>query len=274
MRIIARFLFFAAVGASLVTGSQAGSDSRLVTVARETHSVPWTMPGDFLQRLRISDLVVSGTIESSSPRGLQTVNGETLNANIARLRVDRVFQGKTAEELQFSWFTIHWDGTRGYGYSGPLLANFQTRKRYLVFLKRNESDWTVAMPVYALEVELTPESPSGSLRDLSEDLPEQRYEAIAQELETAALSVPPPPPGMTGDAAAYFPFVFDLLGACADPFYRLFASSPSPELRREALRWLKRIGDRHMTCKTAAVPVKESKRSVRAFPNTASLSGR
>ena len=145
-----------------------------VTVVRETHSMPWTMPGDFLQRRRISDLVVSGTIESSSPRGLQIVNGETLNAKIARLGVDRVFQGKTAKELQFSWYTIHSDGARGYGYSGPPLADFQTRKRYLVFLKRNESDWTFAMPVYALEVELASEPPSGSLRDLSEALPEQR----------------------------------------------------------------------------------------------------
>jgi hypothetical protein len=90
--------------------------------------------GDFLQRLRISDLVVSGTIESSSPRGLQIVNGETLNANTARLRVDRVFPGKTTEELQFSWYTTHWDGARGYGYSGPPLADSQTRKRYSVFL--------------------------------------------------------------------------------------------------------------------------------------------
>jgi hypothetical protein len=30
------------------------------------------------------------------------------------------------------------------------------------------------MPVYALDVELASESPSGSLRDLSEALPEQR----------------------------------------------------------------------------------------------------
>jgi hypothetical protein len=104
--------------------------------------------------------------------------------------------------------------------------------------------------------------------------PNKRYEAIAQELETAALGVPPPPPGMSGDAAAYFPTVFDLIGACADPFYHLFVSSPSPELCREALRWLNLIGNRHMICKTEAVPLKESKRSVRAFPNAASLSGR
>jgi hypothetical protein len=214
-------------------------------------SVPWTMPGNFIDRLRISDLVVSGIVESSVPRGVLIINGETLNANTARLRVDRVFQGETAKELQFSWFTIHWDGAGGYGYSGPPLANFQTGKRYLVFLKRNKSGWIVAMPVYALEVELAPEFPSGSLLDLSELLPEQRYEALAQELETAALRVPAPPPGMTGEAAEYFSPVFDLVGGCAKPFYRRFATSPSPELRAEALRWLGLIGSRHITCRTS-----------------------
>jgi hypothetical protein len=227
-------------------------------VAQNSNSLPWAMPGDFLQRLRISDLVVSGTVESSSPRGVQTVDGAKLATNTARLRVDRVFQGKTREELQFTWFTFFVDVGKpgGFAYSGPPVADFRPRKRYLVFLKRDKSSWVVAMPMYALEVELAPESPSGSLRNLSELLPEQRHEAIAQELETAALLVPIPPPGMTGEAAAYFSAVFDLLGACAEPFYRWFVSSPSPELRAAALRQLELIGSRHMTCKTAVAPVK------------------
>ena len=228
-------------------------------MAQNSNSLPWVMPGDFLQRLRISNLVVSGTVESSSPRGVQTVDGTKLTVNTTRLRVDRVFQGKTREELEFTWFTFFvGDAGKpgGFAYSGPPLADFRPRKRYLVFLKRDKSGWVVAMPVYKLEVELAPESPSGSLRDLSELLPEQRYEAIAQELETAALLVPIPPRGMTGEAETYFPAVFDLLGACAEPFYRWFVSSPSPELRAAALRQLELIGSRHMTCKTAVAPVK------------------
>jgi hypothetical protein len=173
------------------------------------------MPGDFVERLRISDLVVSGTVESSMPHEVQIVDGEMLNAHTSILRVDRVFKGEARKQLQFSWFTIRWDGTSGYGYSGPPLASFQPRHRYLVFLKRDNSGWAVAMPVYALEVELAPESPTGSHRDLSEVLAEERREAIAQELENAALRLPIPPPGMTGEAAAYFPAVFDLLRGCA-----------------------------------------------------------
>ena len=214
------------------------------------------MPGNFLHRLQISDVVVSGTVESLSPAGVQTVDGEKLTATTARLRVDRVFQGKAAGELQFTWFTFYMEGSGGWAYSGPPPADFRPHKRYLVFLKRDKSGWVVAMPLYALEFELSPTPPSGSIRDFSQLLPEQRYEAIGEELETAALLVPAPPPGMTGEAAAYFPSVYDLLGGCAEPFYRKFLSSPSPELRGEALRWLELIRSRRMTCKTAVVPVK------------------
>ena len=213
------------------------------------NSFPWTMPGNFLQRLQISDAVVSGTVESLSPTGVQTVDGVRLTATTARLRVDRVFQGEAKGEIQFMRFTLHAEGAGGYAYSGPPLADFRPHKRYLVFLKRGKSGWVVAMPLYALEFELSPMPPTDSIRDLSQLLPEQRYEAIGEELQAAALLLPIPPPGMTGEAAAYFPPVYDLLGGCAEPFYRKFLSSPSPELRTEALRWSELISLRHRTCK-------------------------
>ena len=86
------------------------------------------------------------------------------------------------------------------------------------------------MPLYAFEVELAPAPPSNAPRDLSQALRQERYEGIAEELETSALLAPTPPPGMTGEAAATsFPAVFDLLGGCAEPCYRHFFSSPSKE---------------------------------------------
>ena len=120
------------------------------------NSFPWTMPGDSLQRLQISDVVVSGTVESLSPAGVQTVDGEELTAITARLRVDRVFQGEAEEELRFTWFTLHMEGSGGYAYSGPPIADFRPHKRYLVFLKRDKFDWVVAMPLYALELDCHP----------------------------------------------------------------------------------------------------------------------
>jgi hypothetical protein len=108
------------------------------------------------------------------------------------------------------------------------------------------------MPLYAIEVKLAPTPPSEAMGDLSQAPTDKRYEALAQELETAALLVPIPRPGLTGEAATYFPAIFDLLGGCAEPFYRRFFSSPILELRRAALNWLRLIESRHMTCKSSA----------------------
>jgi hypothetical protein len=212
--------------------------------------LPWTFPGDFRERLRISDLVVSGTIEGTFRAGSRTVDGTEVTAHAAHVRVDRVFQGNAAgEKLRFAWFTLRMPTTgRGFIYSGPPLADFRPGKRYLIFLKRIRSGWEVAIPVVAIEEELIATPPRSAPRDLSPVPLRQRYQEIAEELENAALAQPVPSPGMTGEAASYFPSVFDLLGGCAEPFYRRFLSSPSPELRSAASDWLGLIRSRHLAC--------------------------
>jgi hypothetical protein len=214
-------------------------------------SLPWTFPGDFHERLRMSDLVVTGTIQETFRAGSRTVEGTEVNAHAAHVRVDRVFQGNAAgDKFRFTWFTLHMPTTgRGFVYSGPPLADFRPGKRYLIFLKRTRSGWEVAMPLYAIEEELTATPHRGALGDLSQVPLQQRYQEIAEELENAALAQPVPPPGMTGEAASYFPSIFDLRGGCAEPFYRRFLSSLDPQLRDAASTWLELIRSRHLACK-------------------------
>jgi hypothetical protein len=222
--------------------------------AQQSSTLPWIFPSDIRARLHMSDLVVSGTILESAAVGLETVDGIEVNSNLARMRIDRVFKGANERQVQFKWFVVHIPAGTGYIYSGPPLASFHPQHRYLVFLTRDDSRWVVAMPVYAIEVKLASESPTGALRDLSQAPLQRRYQELAEELERAALLVPPPPTGVTGDAATYFPAVFDLLGGCAEPFYRRFMSSPSFELRRAALNWLNLIESRAMTCHQGQMP--------------------
>ena len=216
--------------------------------------VPWIFPGNFGDRLRISDAVVSGMIEDTSETGVQTVDHIELLANIARVRVDRVFQGSAGAELQFVWYKLYVPPASSGGVVGslPPLADFRAHERYLVFLKHGTTGWVVAMPLYAIEFKLAGAPPAGAMADLSQATTDQRDEALAQELETAALRLPAPQAGLTGEAVTYFPAVFDLLGGCAEPFYRRFLSSSSPELRRAALNWVQLIQSRKMTCKTQA----------------------
>jgi hypothetical protein len=207
----------------------------------------------------MSDLVVSGTIEETFRVGTRTVDSTEVTANVARVRVDRVFQGSAAEErLRFTWFALRMPTTGGgFAYSGSPLTDFRPGRRYLVFLKRARSGWEVSMPVYAIEAELAAAPPRGSLRDLSHVPLGRRYQELAEELENPAMTQPVPPPGMTGEAASYFPWVFDLLGGCAEPFYRRFLSSPSPELRAAASTWLGLIRSRRLACKEPFAPRSE-----------------
>jgi hypothetical protein len=185
--------------------------------AQSSTHLPWTFPSDVRERMRMADLVVSGTIEDTSVLGIQIVDDTELTGNLARVRVDRVFKGESEGELQFTWFTFHFTGL-GMIYSGPPNANFRPHNRYLIFLKQKVSGWVVAMPLYALEIELALAPPSNALPDLSEVSSEKKYRRLAEELETAALLVPPPQPGVTGAAATYFPAVFDLLGGVCRAF--------------------------------------------------------
>ena len=223
--------------------------------AQGSTSLPWTFPGDFRERLRMSDLVVAGTVEDTSPAAGQVVDGIEMTANVAHLQVDRVIQGSAAgEELRFTWFTPGAPGS-GYVWDGPPVADYVPGRRYLVFLKQARAGWEVSMPLYAIEDELAATPPRGALRDLSKVPIRQRYQAVAEELENAAPAIPDPPKGMTGKAVLYFGSVFDLLGACAEPFYRRFLSSPSPELRDAASKWIELIRTRHLACKESLARV-------------------
>jgi hypothetical protein len=124
-----------------------GTTLLVAAMAAAQGSLPWVFPGDFRERLRISDLVVSGTIEETVQAGSRIVGGTKVTANVARLRVDRVFEGSApGRELRITWFTLYWEMTgKGFAYSGPPLADFRPGKRYLVFLRRARSGWEVAI---------------------------------------------------------------------------------------------------------------------------------
>ena len=227
----------------------------LLSVTLAAQSLPWVFPSDIRERMRISDLVISGMVEGTWEIGLQTLDRTKLTRHIANVQVDRIFQGKLCQQdVEFTWFTQYFSRDGGIIYSGPPLASFRSGQRYLIFLNQTAAGWQVAMPVYELEVRLASQLPAGALPDLSGEPLNTRYRDLAEELETAALLVPPPPRGVTGEAATYFPVVFDLVGGCAEPFYRKFLLSPGHELRAAALNWLSLIRTRGLTCEAMLLP--------------------
>jgi hypothetical protein len=185
---------------------------------------PWVYPGDFNERLARADLIVSGTIASTVRGKARIVDGVDVTANDANMSIDRIFKGRVkSATMQFLWFSLA-STSGGVIYSGPPLSDFRPKVRYLVFLRHGPSGYVVTIP--------------SSRRNLE----------IAKELETAALFLPEPPPGVTGDAARYFPYVVDILGGCAEPFLRHFAGSQSKELRAAAQNWLALLVNEELHC--------------------------
>ncbi len=95
MRLFAFSLFLASLLApgpsapvpmpGIVACGAARETSRPGSGAGEATTLPWVFPGDFRERLRMSDLVVAGTIERTSADAVRTVDGVEVAANIARL---------------------------------------------------------------------------------------------------------------------------------------------------------------------------------------------
>jgi hypothetical protein len=213
----------------------------------ESLRYPWVYPGDFTERITRADLIISGTVVSTLRGKRRIVDGVEVSANEAKIGIDRIFKGKVkSATIQFLWFSPA-PASGGVIYSGPPLADFRPNVRYLVFLRYDPTGSVVTIPIYAIEVRLAPVR-SPNFLDLSVVPTTDRNLEIAKELEAAALVVPEPAPGVTGEAATYFPYVIDLLGGCAQPFVRHFAASGSQELRAAALSWLALLVNKGLCC--------------------------
>ena len=176
--------------------------------------------GDFRERVKQADLVVSGTIQFTIPEVTLAVDRVDVTSNRASIEIDRVYKGEVrGRMLDFVWFSPAPDVT---AYAGPPLANFATGKRFLVFLHQDVTGYVVTIPLCQVEVLLAPAS-ALNLPDMSAVPEDIRHLEIARELETAAFSIEPPAPGVSGYAVTYFPYVINLVGGCARPFLQHFA---------------------------------------------------
>ena len=129
---------------------------------KPTHTFyPWLLPGDFKERISMSDRVIAATVRSTSPVGVQSVDGIKLMALHAECDVDRVFKGPPADHLIFTWFSFAPPPKNSGGVIGSTLpiSSFRSGTRYLVFLRRQRDQWVVSVPLFALEVKLASSSP-------------------------------------------------------------------------------------------------------------------
>jgi hypothetical protein len=120
---------------------------------------------------------------------------------------------------------------RSADYFGPPDAHFECGARYAIFLKGRESDLQTAVPLYQMEVQLSPQSPSQPQPHLSP------LSALTQELLLAVQS----PPATGGRSATHsFSWAEEFFGNKTVPLVQPFlneADPPVPIRRRGGFRF-------------------------------------
>jgi hypothetical protein len=179
-------------------------------------------------RERYSDIVCSATIvKTHATSSVKELAGEERSEWIAEARVDRVFKGFLGSQVIA--FKYYGPGPRTGDYFGPPYADFGSGIRYVLFLSGQDSNLTVTIPFYQMEIEIASQQPA---LDESKPAPDL---ALARELVFAIESEPQ----TIGRAAThYFSWVEELIGKNSAPLVKPFLNSSDPLVRYQAAWWL------------------------------------
>jgi hypothetical protein len=186
-------------------------------------------PNKFLpkikERERYSEIICSATIVKTSLAGNPVrLQGQEVSQWTAVAGVDHVFKGTLDPKIiEFKY----------YGYIPPLevsppTAYFRPGVRYILFLRRHDSDLEVAIPLYQMEIELASPNNGGSPIGTPEL-------ALANELISAIQSAS----NTVGRSATkYFSWSEELIGKQTIPRVEPFLNSSDPLVRYQAAWWL------------------------------------
>ena len=198
-------------------------------LARSQELPPNTFLPKITERERYSEIICSATIVKTSPAGNPVkLQGKERSQRIAVASVDHVFKGTLDPKIiEFKY----------YGYILPPgtaetltlpMADFHSGIRYVIFLKRRDSDLEVAIPAYQMEIQIA----SSSLNRQPSAVPDV---ALANELVFAIESAPTT---IGRSATRYFDWTEELIGKQSIPRVEPFLSSGDPLVRYQAAWWL------------------------------------
>jgi hypothetical protein len=193
--------------------------------ARAQELAPNKFLPEIKERERYSEIICSATIVKTSPAGNPvSLQGREVSQWTAVARVDDVFKGTLDPKImEFKY----------YGYMpppelSPPTAYFRPSVRYILFLRRQDSDLEVAIPVYQMEIELASPNKGGHAIGTPE-------RTLANELISAIQSAPKTI-GRLADT--YFSWAEELIGKQTIPLVEPFLNSSDPLVRYQAAWWL------------------------------------
>jgi hypothetical protein len=180
------------------------------------------------KRIEASEIVCSATILSTNSTSNTVEVGDELAAQWTALAsVDQVFKGSVSSQIiHFNYYRLV---PRSADYFGPPDSHFESGVRYAIFLKGRETDLHTAIPLYQMEVQLSPESPSQAQPHRS------ALSALARELLLAVQSAPAT---IGRSATHYFSWAEELFGNKTVPLVQPFLKEADPLVRYQAAWWL------------------------------------
>jgi hypothetical protein len=191
-------------------------------------------PNQFLpkitERKRYAEIICSATIVKTSPAGNPiTLQGTERSQLTAVANVDHAFKGTLDQKsIEFKYYGyIPPSGTAED--VGPPIANFRSGIRYILFLRRHDSDLEVSIPAYQMEIQIAPSILSNRQSEADPDT------ALANELVYAIESAPTT---IGRSATRYFDWTEELTGEKAVPRVEPFLRSDDPLVRYQAAWWL------------------------------------
>ncbi|SRR5437016_10302255 len=180
------------------------------------------------ERERYSDIVCSATIvKTNATSSVKQFEGQGRREWIAEARVDRIFKGFLGSQVIA--FKYYGPDLRTGNYFGPPYADFRSGIRYVLFLRGQNSNLTVTIPFYQIEIEIAPQQPPLDEPKPAPDL------ALARELVFAIESAPQT---IGRGATHYFSWVEELIGKKGVPLVKPFLNSSDPLIRYQAAWWL------------------------------------
>jgi hypothetical protein len=141
--------------------------------------------------------------------------------------VDQVFKGAVSSQtIHFNYYRLV---PRSADYSSPPDAHFESGVRYAIFLKGREFDLHTAIPLYQMEVQLSPQSPSQ---------PQPHSSPLSELAQELLLAVQSAPATVGRSATQYFSWAEELFGNKTVPLVQPFLNESDPLVRYQAAWWL------------------------------------
>ncbi len=192
---------------------------------------PFDYEPSVAKRVSYSQVVCAATISNIRQTGNTVrIGGFHRNEFIADALVDSVYKGEIPSAVTFRFYDFGEQYLNCIDCLTPPGAFYRVDHRYIVFLKKQDGRWTVAVPVYQMEIEIDRFAVHVSAAD--------KVHTMADAGSELLNAVEKNPKTIGRMATRYFDWAQQLAGKDVIQLVEAFLDSPDAIVRYQAAWWL------------------------------------